>query len=63
MVKEIEAKTPYKVVGREKADTILEVRLVDERKWVIAEDAYDQARDVSTELRAQISGLTVRGNS
>ena len=39
VVKEIEAKTPYKVVGREKADTILEVRLVDERKWVIAEDA------------------------
>ena len=61
VVKEIEAKTPYKVVGREKADTILEVRLVDGRKWVIAQDAYDQARDVSTELRAQISWIDRQG--
>ena len=61
VVKEIEAKTPYKVIGRENADTILEVRLVDERKWVIAEDAYDQARDVSTELKVQVSWIDRQG--
>ena len=42
IVKEIELRTPYKVVDASNADSIFQARLVDEHKRVIAENQFDE---------------------
>lgn len=44
VVREIELKTPYKVVSPEAADSILVGKLVSEAKRTIAEDEFDNPR-------------------
>lgn len=60
VVKEIELKTPFKVVGDPSADSVLTVRLLPDRRTVIAEDGLDQARYLENELHAEVSWINRR---
>ena len=57
IVKEIELRTPYKVVDASNADSIFQARLVDEHKRVIAENQFDEARDIETLMILEVSWL------
>src|SRR5687767_13180635 len=46
VIKEIEAKTPYKVVGTPDADSILGARLINQRKHVTIENPNDDPRAI-----------------
>jgi len=61
VMKEIEAKTPYKVVQHPNADSILTGRIVGHRKRVVAKDANNQPRDNDTEFTVQVSWHDRRG--
>lgn len=54
VVKQIELKTPFKVVHRPDADSTLVGRIVDIRKEVLAEDAFDLPRDIELDLIVQV---------
>jgi Lipopolysaccharide-assembly len=58
--KEIESKTPYKVVGTPDADSILSARLFEDRRRVLAENSFDDPRISETELRAEVTWLNRR---
>lgn len=60
LVKEIELKTPYKVIASPNADSVLDVRLVSERRTVQAEDTFDNPRVFAGEVRAQVSWVNRR---
>jgi hypothetical protein len=55
VVKEIEAKTPFKVVGSPDADSILSARIVNDRKHVTVENQNDDPRAIEINLAAQVS--------
>jgi hypothetical protein len=57
VVKEIELKTPYKVVDSAAADSVLNVELVSERKGVLAENRFDEPRDIETDFFIQVSWI------
>ena len=57
--KEIELKTPYKVVGTPQADSVLTGKLTSDTKRVIVEDQYDMPR----ERRSQHGGRSALGQS
>lgn len=61
VVKEIESRTPYKVVADPSADSLLTGRIVYDRKQVLAESANDDARNVEVGLVAQITWQDQRG--
>tara|TARA_Y100000588_G_C14023196_1_gene825195 strand:- start:75 stop:623 length:549 start_codon:yes stop_codon:yes gene_type:complete len=61
--KQIEKVTPYKVVSSAQADTILNGRIIDVRKHVMAEDALDQPRNVEVNYVVQISWLDRQGQN
>ena len=61
MVKEIELRTPYKVVDANQADSIFQARIVDEHKRVIAENQFDEARDIETQMIVEVSWLDRQG--
>jgi hypothetical protein len=63
VVKRIESTTPLKVVGRPDADSVLEGRIVSERKSVVTESAYDEGRDVETEWRVEVSWIDAQGRT
>lgn len=50
VVKEIELKTPYKVVCEADADSILTGQIISESKTVLAEDVNDVPRNIGTDL-------------
>lgn len=54
VVKEIELKTPYKVVCKADADSILTGQLVGESKTVLAENINDMPRNIGTDVAARI---------
>lgn len=60
LVKEIELKTPYKVVNSPNADSVLEVRLRGDRRNVQAEDQFDNARVFASSIWAEVSWLNRR---
>ena len=60
IVKEIEEKTPYKVVGSPDADSILSARLVGDRKNVTIENRNDDPRAVELLLTAEVTWLNRR---
>jgi hypothetical protein len=62
LVKEIELKTPYKVVGAAEADSILTCRIVSESKRVLAENRFDEPRDVEADFFVQVSWVDRRGD-
>jgi hypothetical protein len=62
IVKEVDLKTPYKVVDAGSADSVLSVRLASDSKRVLAENRFDEPRDIETDLFAQISWIDRRGD-
>jgi lipopolysaccharide assembly LptE-like protein len=63
VMKEIEAKTPYKVVGSPNADSILSGRIVGETKRVVAENVYDDPRELDVDLQVEVSWIDRRGSA
>jgi hypothetical protein len=62
IVKEIELKTPYKVVDAASADSTLAVRIVSESKRVLTETRNDDVRDAETDFFVQMSWSDRRGD-
>jgi hypothetical protein len=62
VMKEIELKTPYKVVGTPQADSILTGRIVNDTKKVIVEDTNDQPRETELNLVVQVSWVDRKGD-
>jgi hypothetical protein len=58
--KEIELKTPYKVVGTPDADSILSARLTSDTRRTLGENAFDDPRVSEIELRAEVTWLNRR---
>jgi len=61
VVKEIEAKTPYKVVNDPTADSVLSGRIVEERKHVLVPSLSGDAREIQAVMRVQVSWLDRKG--
>jgi lipopolysaccharide assembly LptE-like protein len=62
IVKEVELKTPYKVVDAASADSVLSVRLASDSKKVLSENRFDEPRDIETDFFAQVSWIDRRGD-
>ena len=60
VVKEIELKTPYKVVSTPDADSILSARLLTDTRKTLAKNAFDDSRVSETEIRAEVMWLNRR---
>ncbi len=60
VIKEIEAKTPYKVVGTPDADSILGARLTNQRKHVTIENPNDDPRAIDIAMAAEVSWINRR---
>jgi hypothetical protein len=61
VIKQIESRTPYKVVATPDADSVLSGRITHETKRVVAENRNDDARDVETEFRVEVQWISRRG--
>lgn len=61
VVNEIEARTPYKVVGGADADSTLNGRIISETKRTIAENRNDDVRGSETELSVEVRWISRRG--
>jgi len=55
--KEIEKKTPFKVVGTPQADSTLLCTIVGEKKTVVARDIYNDPRELETKIQIQVQWL------
>lgn len=55
VVKEIELKTPFKVVANPNADSVLDIRLLGDKRDTLAEDAFDNPRLFENQLRAEVA--------
>jgi hypothetical protein len=62
VIKEIELKTPYKVVSDPNADSILTGRVLNDIKRVTVEDRYDQQRENEVTLLAEVNWVDRRGD-
>jgi hypothetical protein len=60
VVKEIELKTPYKVVGTPDADSILSVRLLGDSRHAIVENQFNDPRVSEVGMYSQVSWLNRR---
>ncbi len=60
VVKEIELKTPYKVVNSANADSVLTGRIIADRKRVEIEDFYDQPRVVEFDVQVEVTWVNRR---
>jgi hypothetical protein len=60
VAKEIEKKTPYKVVGTPDADSVLAARLLNDRKIVTVENQNDDPRTVEIGMTAEVSWINRR---
>ena len=62
LVKEIELKTPYKVVHYPNADSVLSGRLTSESKSIIAENTFDEPRVLESAVVVHINWMDRYGN-
>jgi hypothetical protein len=62
VIKEIELKTPYKVVGTPQADSVLIGKLTSDTKRVIVEDAFDQPREVEVGMAVEVRWVNRKGD-
>jgi hypothetical protein len=60
--KEIELKTPYKVVGTPQADSVLTGKLTSDTKRVIIEDKFDYPREVEANIVVEVRWVNRRGD-
>jgi len=61
VIKEIELKTPYKVVNSPNADSVLTARVLSEGKLVVAENRFDDPRQAQVNLQVQVDWIDRRG--
>jgi hypothetical protein len=61
VMKEIELKTPYKVVGTPNADSVLTGRITSETKRVVVENRFDDPREAEVRLQVQVRWVDRRG--
>jgi len=61
VIKEIERRTPYKVVGDCGADTILSGRIVGDEKHILLQTREGDPREVEMDLHVQVSWRDRRG--
>jgi hypothetical protein len=61
VVKEIQNRSPYRVVHGMNADSVLRGRIVRETKRVVAENRNDDARDIATEFTVEVQWIDRRG--
>src|SRR5690349_15212075 len=57
IVKEIELRTPYKVVDEASADSVLTVRLASDTKRVLANNKFSEPRDIETDFFIQTNWI------
>ncbi len=62
LVRTIELRTPYKVVGSPSADSTLTCRIVSEGKRAVAETATDEPRSIETVLTVELTWTDRQGN-
>ncbi|MBS0209793.1 MAG: hypothetical protein JSS27_12660 [Planctomycetes bacterium] len=62
VVKEIELKTPFKVVGSTEADSVLSGRIVGESKQLLVKPPTDEQRLLQTQMMVQVSWVDRRGS-
>ncbi len=62
VVKQVELRTPYKVVDSDAADSVLNVRLVSDSKKVLNNNRYSEPRDIETDFFIQTSWVDRRGS-
>ena len=62
IVKEVELRTPYKVVDEASADSVLTVRLVSDSKRVINNNKFSEPRDIETDFFIQTNWIDRRGD-
>jgi lipopolysaccharide assembly LptE-like protein len=62
IVKEIELRTPYKVVDEASADSVLSVHLVSDTKRILANNSFSEPRDIETDFFLQTSWIDRRGD-
>jgi hypothetical protein len=62
IVKEIELKTPYKVVGTAQADSVLSGKITTDTKRVIIEDKYDFPRETQVNMSVEVRWVHRRGH-
>jgi hypothetical protein len=60
VAKEIELKTPYRVVGTPDADSILSVRLTGDQRRTLIENAYDEPRLSETAIYSEVNWINRR---
>lgn len=63
VIREIEQKTPYKVVSTPDADSVLTGRIVAARQRVVAESITDLPRDILADLTVQVTWYDRRGDA
>jgi hypothetical protein len=61
VVKQIELKTPYKVVDSVTADSLLTGRILAVKKSVQIEDPYDNPRDITVDFKIEVSWVDRHG--
>ena len=63
IVKEIEAKTPYKVVGSAtEADSVLTCNIIKDTKRMIVQDWYNDPRQMQVVMQVQVTWIDRKGN-
>ncbi len=62
VVREIELKTPYKVVDGVPSDSVLSGRILSDTKYVVGENANDEPRDIELEMFVEVSWRDRRGD-
>lgn len=60
VIKEIELKTPFKVVGTPDADSVLSVKMVSDTKRVTIENQNDDPRALEIEMAVEITWINRR---
>jgi hypothetical protein len=60
VIKEIELKTPYKVVDTPDADSVLSARLTRDTRRTLVENAFDDPRLLENELHAEVTWINRR---
>jgi len=61
VVKEIEQRTPYKIVSSSHADSILSGRITSDTKQRITRNRFDEPRDIEVAFYVQINWVDNRG--
>src|SRR5690242_16056672 len=62
VVKEIELRTPYKVVDAASADSVLNLRLVSDSKRILSNNRFSEPRDIETDFFVQANWVDRRGD-